>query len=78
MCVLRNVTNPGSLTSRSQEHFQVPFMKATRIFYSTEGVRLVDEMDVPSYLNHVEKRLNVRFVFVTSPPLSHAHRSGSQ
>ena len=35
-------------------------MSATESLYAAEGKQLVNELDVPIYLHHAEKRLRVR------------------
>ena len=41
--------------------FEPQFLKATEDFYSDEGQRLSDELEVPAYLTHVEKRLKEEY-----------------
>lgn len=41
-----------------QEVFEVKFLKETEEMYRAEGQRLMQEMNVPTYLQHVERRLN--------------------
>ncbi|CAH0381123.1 unnamed protein product [Bemisia tabaci] len=40
-----------------KEAFEVKFLQATERLYSAEGQRLVQSLDVPEYLHHVDKRL---------------------
>lgn len=40
------------------EMFEGKFLKATDELYSLEGQRLMDELEVPVYLTHVDKRLH--------------------
>lgn len=40
-----------------QQIFEEKFLKSTDDFYSAEGQRLMEEMEVPLYLDHVNKRL---------------------
>ncbi|KAG8192285.1 hypothetical protein JTE90_002110 [Oedothorax gibbosus] len=40
-----------------QEVFEVQFLKSTEELYAAEGQRLMQEIDVPVYLQHVDKRL---------------------
>jgi cullin-4 len=44
---------------RGQEAFEKKFLSATEKLYAAEGNRLVNELDVPAYLAHCEKRLKV-------------------
>ena len=37
--------------------FEEKFLQATDLLYSSEGQRFMGEVDVPSYLKHVDKRL---------------------
>ncbi|PRD26335.1 UNVERIFIED_CONTAM: Cullin-4A [Trichonephila clavipes] len=41
-----------------QEVFEVQFLKTTEELYGAEGQRLMQEIEVPLYLKHVDKRLN--------------------
>lgn len=41
-----------------QEVFEVKFLKETEEMYASEGQRLMQEMEVPLYLQHVDRRLN--------------------
>ncbi|XP_067008215.1 cullin-4A [Anabrus simplex] len=41
-----------------QEAFETKFLEATERLYAAEGQRLMQELDVPEYLAHVDKRLN--------------------
>lgn len=41
-----------------QDVFEVKFLKETEEMYAAEGQRLMQEMEVPSYLQHVDRRLN--------------------
>ena len=43
-----------------QDAFEIKFMSATESLYAAEGKQLVNELDVPIYLHHAEKRLRVR------------------
>jgi cullin-4 len=45
----------------TQEAFEKKFLSATEKLYAAEGNRLVNELDVPAYLAHCEKRLKVRY-----------------
>lgn len=38
--------------------FEVKFLQATEQLYAAEGQRLMQELEVPYYLNHVDKRIN--------------------
>ena len=40
-----------------KEAFEAKFLHATKLLYQLEGQRQMQEMDVPDYLKHVEKRL---------------------
>ncbi|AQK62504.1 Cullin-4 [Zea mays] len=39
------------------ESFEKPFLECTSEFYATEGVRYMQQSDIPDYLKHVESRL---------------------
>nr|CAG4645372.1 EOG090X01NX [Lynceus sp. MCZ IZ 141354] len=41
-----------------QDAFESKFLAATEHLYSAEGQRLMQELEVPEYLQHVDKRLN--------------------
>jgi cullin-4 len=45
----------------TQEAFEKKFLSATEKLYAAEGNRLVNELDVPAYLAHCEKRLKVTY-----------------
>ncbi|CAA7394007.1 unnamed protein product [Spirodela intermedia] len=40
------------------ERFEKPFLECTSEFYASEGVKYMQESDVPDYLKHVELRLH--------------------
>ncbi|KAL6553166.1 Cullin-4 [Orobanche gracilis] len=40
-----------------QESFEKPFLEGTSEFYAAEGVKYMQQADVPDYLKHVETRL---------------------
>nr|XP_011460204.1 PREDICTED: cullin-4 [Fragaria vesca subsp. vesca] len=40
------------------ESFEKPFLECSSEFYGTEGVKYMQQSDVPEYLKHVEKRLH--------------------
>lgn len=40
-----------------QDAFETKFLIATERLYAAEGQRLMQELDVPEYLAHVDKRL---------------------
>ena len=40
-----------------QKIFEAKFLKATEELYAAEGQRLMEEMEVPTYLLHIDKRL---------------------
>ena len=40
-----------------KDAFERKFLSATEKLYAEEGKRLVNERDVPEYLQHVERRL---------------------
>ena len=42
-----------------KDAFEKKFLVATDKLYAAEGTSLVNELDVPAYLLHVEKRLKV-------------------
>ena len=51
------------------ESFEKPFLERTSEFYAAEGVKYMQQSDVPDYLNHVEvcfQELKWSFVFVVS------------
>jgi len=37
--------------------FEVPFLSSTAHYFASESARLIDSMDLPTYLSHVEARL---------------------
>nr|CAB3492963.1 unnamed protein product [Digitaria exilis] len=39
------------------ESFEKPFLECTSEFYATEGVKYMQQSDIPDYLKHVESRL---------------------
>ncbi|XP_015916458.1 cullin-4B [Parasteatoda tepidariorum] len=41
-----------------QEVFEIHFLKTTEELYAAEGQRLMQELEVPLYLKHVDRRLN--------------------
>ncbi|KAG8322193.1 Cullin-4A [Homalodisca vitripennis] len=41
-----------------QDAFESKFLVATEALYAAEGKRLIQDMEVPEYLHHVDKRLN--------------------
>lgn len=41
-----------------QDVFEVKFLKETEEMYAAEGQRLMQEMEIPLYLKHVDRRLN--------------------
>ncbi|KAJ6333275.1 hypothetical protein OIU77_009191 [Salix suchowensis] len=40
------------------ESFEIPFLECTSEFYASEGMKYMQQSDVPDYLKHVESRLN--------------------
>jgi len=38
--------------------FEVPFLSSTAHYFASESARLIDSMDLPTYLRHVEARLS--------------------
>ena len=40
-----------------QDVFEGKFLQATDLLYSSEGQKFMEEVDIPNYLKHVEKRL---------------------
>ena len=50
----------ASKTFMRQDAFENKFMSATESLYAAEGKQMVNELDVPIYLHHAEKRLRVR------------------
>jgi hypothetical protein len=45
------------------ESFEKPFLECTSEFYATEGVKYMQQSDIPDYLKHVEVRMD-RFPYV--------------
>lgn len=41
------------------ESFEKPFLECTSEFYATEGVKYMQQSDIPDYLKHVEVFLNL-------------------
>lgn len=57
-----------------QEAFEEKFLVATRQLYQVEGQRKMEELDVPDYLQHVDKRLteeNERLLHYLDPLTKH-------
>ncbi|KAL4200513.1 hypothetical protein AMTRI_Chr02g253910 [Amborella trichopoda] len=52
--LLRMFTSLGIYT----ESFEKPFLECTSEFYASEGVKYMQQSDVPDYLKHVELRLH--------------------
>jgi hypothetical protein len=46
------------------ESFEKPFLECTSEFYATEGVKYMQQSDIPDYLKHVEVILVGLFVLV--------------
>ena len=44
-----------------KDAFEKKFLTATEKLYAAEGQRYINELDIPVYLVHVEKRLRVSF-----------------
>ena len=40
------------------ESFEKPFLEGTSEFYAAEGVKYMQQADVPDYLKHVEVRIH--------------------
>lgn len=53
-----------------QEAFEKKFLSDTEKLYAAEGSKLVNELDVPAYLSHCEKRLRVGQGKLFAPPAS--------
>jgi hypothetical protein len=51
-----------------QEAFEKKFLSDTEKLYAAEGSKLVNELDVPAYLSHCEKRLRVGQGKLFPPP----------
>lgn len=45
------------------DSFEKPFLESTSEFYAAEGVRYIQQSDVPGYLKHVEVHLCSPFYF---------------
>jgi len=45
------------------ESFEKPFLECTSEFYATEGVKYMQQSDIPDYLRHVEVRMKI-FLYV--------------
>lgn len=45
------------------ESFEKPFLERTSEFYAAEGVKYMQQSDVPDYLRHVEVRFFHLFQF---------------
>jgi len=41
--------------------FEKPFLECTSEFYATEGVKYMQQSDIPDYLKHVEVRIVLLF-----------------
>ena len=53
-----------------KDAFEKKFLLATEKLYAAEGQRLINERDIPEYLNHVERRIkeeNERLVHYLDP-----------
>jgi cullin 4 len=48
------------------ESFEKPFLECTSEFYATEGVRYMQQSDIPDYLKHVEVRIYFLMFFMLS------------
>jgi cullin-4 len=46
------------------ESFEKPFLECTSEFYATEGVKYMQQSDIPDYLKHVEVRIVFLLVFM--------------
>ena len=44
-----------------KDAFEKKFLSATEKLYAAEGQRLINEMEIPQFLVHVERRLKVSF-----------------
>ena len=47
-----------------KDAFEKKFLSATEKLYAAEGQRLINEMEIPQFLVHVERRLKVLTLFV--------------
>lgn len=56
--LLKNLLRMLSDLQIYQEAFENRFLKATEELYAAEGQRLMQEQEVPAYLQHVDKRLS--------------------
>ena len=45
-----------------KDAFEKKFLSATEKLYAAEGQRLINEMEIPQFLVHVERRLKVGFL----------------
>ena len=52
-----------------KDAFEKKFLTATEKLYAAEGQRYINELDIPVYLVHVEKRLRVSFTEKHRPKL---------
>lgn len=43
------------------ENFEKPFLECTSEFYATEGVKYLQQSDIPDYLKHVEVLINLLY-----------------
>jgi cullin 4 len=46
------------------ESFEKPFLECTSEFYATEGVKYMQQSDIPDYLKHVEVRIDFLIFFI--------------
>mmetsp|Transcript_1741 Transcript_1741/g.2670 ORF Transcript_1741/g.2670 Transcript_1741/m.2670 type:complete len:801 (+) Transcript_1741:58-2460(+) len=56
--LLKNILRMFTALSMYGDSFEKPFLEATTSFYSVEGIRYMQQTDVPDYLKHVEQRLH--------------------
>jgi cullin-4 len=46
------------------DSFEKPFLECTSEFYATEGVKYMQQSDIPDYLKHVEVRIVLLFFMI--------------
>lgn len=57
MCCMLTFSHTILLSQIYQTSFEAKFLAATEQLYAAEGQRLMQELEVPAYLRHVDKRL---------------------
>jgi len=56
-CLLKSLLRMMSDLQIYTEAFEKKFLAATEKLYAAEGVQLVNQLDIPAYLTHVDKRI---------------------